>query len=360
MGFIAPIAGALASGVGAIGSGIASVGGSLLGGLGSIGGALGGASGLGSIASGVGSLLGGVLGGGTGGGGIGVPGTAGGTFGGGGGGLGGLGGLGRFLGDLIPVAAGLAKDESGSLDVQNVNVMTPEQANLLKIFSEQSAQQAGRKALPFAPGRTAGNVLGQAQLSNMIPRILGAFGDPRSFIGTPESAANTFETGIANPARTNFFEETAPRLRAGFGAVNAGSSSAFNRQVATQCKNLERDLAAQKALFLDNARRQRVENALGLTQAVGGLASQAFSQQSLEQAQRDREFAEFLRMQEAPGLSQLAGTPLQSTAFQAIAQRPQASPFAPLLENFGRRAGSGGLFGGGGSSPFNNLSSAFA
>ena len=306
MGFVAPVVSAIGSGLGAVGSAVASGVGALAGGVGSIVGSTAGA--LGSVGSAVastaGPLLKGILGSGVGGG-IGTPPIAGGS---GGGSAGGLGSLGQFLGDLIPTAAAFGVSESGDLDISNINVMTPEQAELLKTLSQKTLEAVKQP---------------QAPASALQRLAFGAAPGVVSDIGRP--LGEVFDASVADPARTGFVEELAPRLRAAFGAQNAGSSSAFNRQLARQAQQLESNLAAQRAGFMESARSSRLADILNL-QVLGG-------------AQRD------ISRFPTPALSALLGQPLQATQFQPVVQTPAPTPGAGALISQGGQ-GLGGLLGG--------------
>lgn len=305
MGFIAPVVSAIGSGLGAVGSAVAGGLGAVASGVGSVLGPAGVASGIGAVASQAGPLLQGILGGG--GGGIGAP-SVGGV--GGGAPASGLGQLGQFLGDLIPTAAAFGVGESGDLDISNINVMTPEQATLLKALSERTLEAIDRPQTPA---------------SSLQQLAFGAAPGAVSDIGRP--LGDVFEASVAQPARRAFTEELAPRLRASFGALGAGSSSAFNRQLARQARELESDLAAQRAGFTESARSARLADILNL-QVLGG-------------AQRD------IGRFPTPALAALLGQPLQATQFQPVVQTPAPQPGAgALISQFASGGGLGRTLGG--------------
>jgi len=287
---------------------------------------------------------------------------------------GGLSSIGSFLGNLLPVAAGLATDQSGQLDIENVNLMTPEQAEFLRVLSQQATAEVQRQPTPFGGQITAGPsqlqqqvfegaqfpTLGATLGSPILNQLFGRVGQNiDQFAQTPQQAAmqasGVFEQAVADPARRALMEQQLPALQEQFIGQDALRSSAFNRAFSQATTGLERDLAGQRAGFVDLRQQQALQNILGVGQlgqqqlqapgqqldALVRAALLGSEQRGITQAGLSGQQQEFMRLNQLPNpaLAGLLGAPLSASQFQPIAQQEGPSPFSGLLQGAGTQLG---------------------
>lgn len=251
---------------------------------------------------------------------------------------GGVGGLGGFLSNLIPVAAGLATDNSGQLDIENVNVMTPEQAELLRLFSLRAAYELQRDPVPFEGQLSAPATGLQRGVFSQLEQNLPSIAQSPQF--AQERALSTFETGVSEPARRNFFQNIVPQLQAQANQQNALSSSSLTKALAREGRSLEENLAGQRGLFVEDAIREAQRQQLDDLTKAAIIGEQ---QRSIEQQGIAAQLQEFLRLNQipSPALAAVSGSPLQASQFAPIVQQQGASPFTGLLSNAGQGIGRG-------------------
>lgn len=275
------------------------------------------------------------------------------------------------VGTIASVAGGLGG--GGDMEFQQVENLTPEQSELLGRFSLKGIEELERKTLPFPGQLTAPTTaLQQAAFRNAgstFGRMNGLQNDVYSNIQQylptilqgPEMAMRTFDQSVAGPARRGFAQELLPQITERF--VNTGTldSSGFNRTATRAAADLEKDLAGQRASYLQNAYQQMPANLtsmanLGQMQAqqqrsnLYDLLGIGTQQQQLAQSDIDRQFAEFIRTQQSPsvGFQAIQGSPLNVSAFDTLVQ-PGSSGISGLggLGSLLGSGGLGGLFGGG-------------
>lgn len=244
-------------------------------------------------------------------------------------------GLGATIGGAISPGEGFFGGGEPEAQQQRIESLTDDQKVLLSLATEQAIKeiQKGRpkfqKSTVVGPSKIQRQIFQQVE-KRVLPQIKRL----------PQQTRQLFEQQIADPARQQFLEETAPRLAQRFQNVNALSSSAFNRQAAQQARELEEGLARQAGALEFQARQEQLPRyltALGVGEA----------QRNLQQAQRTGELQQFIANQVAPppGLS-LVGNPLGVQAFQNLAYAPQPSGLNPLLGLLSQQA-VGSLFSGG-------------
>jgi hypothetical protein len=301
---------------------------------------------------------------------------------------GGLLGMGNFLSTLIPVAAGLATDQSGQLDVENINLMTPEQSEFLRVLSNAATAEIQKTPEAYQGQLTADpSTLQQAifDVAN-LPALQAAVGSPilqdlfgrvgqniNEFAPTPQQAAlqasGVFEQAVADPARRALMEQQLPALQEQFIGQDALRSSAFNRAFSQAVTGLERDLAGQRAGFVDARQQQALQNMLSVGQlgqqqlqspgtqldALVKAALLGSEQRNITQSGLTNQYQEFLRLNQLPNpvLAGLLGAPLSSSQFQPVAQQQGSGPFSGLLSGIGEQLGQS-IFGN------NSLGSIFA
>lgn len=261
----------------------------------------------------------------------------------------------------------------GDTTTQQVPVMTPEQQALLKRMSELAMQEIEKTPVPYEGQMVAGptqlqqgvfdrvsSSLGTGLPSNLQQMLFGGVSDRMGdFLRSPQEVAtqagNVFEQSVADPARKTFMEELAPQLQEQYIGQNSLRSSGFQRQLARQAGNLESNLAAQKAGYIDLADQRRLQDILGISQIAqqeGQIPSQQLAQlmqagvlgseqRSIEQQQLNAKLSEFLRLNQVPtpALAGVLGMPLGASAFQSVMQQDAPSPFSSLLGGVGKSLG---------------------
>ncbi len=280
-------------------------------------------------------------------------------------------GIGEIVSGAIGVASLFGGDgDDGQVQTQNVNTMTPEQAALLKRMSELTLEEIERRPEAYEGQITAGptqlqqsvfdrvlGTLGEGLPSPLQQQFFGGVGERMGdFIRSPQEVAQqaggVFEETIGDPSRRAFFEDVAPQLREEFIGQNALSSSGFQRQLAQQGSQLEQGLAAQKAGFIDEADKRRLQDILGISQVAfqeGQIPQQQLSQllqaaslgeqqRGIEQQDLSSQFSEFLRLNQVPtpALAGILGVPLTASAFQPVVSQQQSSPYGSVLSGLGQ------------------------
>ncbi|MFW9872325.1 MAG: hypothetical protein ACFFG0_04420 [Candidatus Thorarchaeota archaeon] len=264
-----------------------------------------------------------------------------------------LGGIGGILGGIGAVSGG---GDSGSTSVSQVEQLTPQQKELLDYLAIETKKELQRPTIPFAGQLTA-------PLSELQQQAISSLPELQQAISTPESALRAFTEAVEEPALRQFGQEIVPGIQARFNAIGAGSSSGLNRALASAGRELTKDLAAQKAGFLENAQQRRLSELFGLT-----TLTSTFGDLQRQQQQQDisAQFNEFLRTQQLPRAAfSIAGNPLAVQAYQPLIEsiQPAASPLSGLTSSLGYLLGQGntggGLFNFGGTTtaPLNTTSS---
>lgn len=111
---------------------------------------------------------------------------------------------------------------------------------------------------------------GQGGSDNAFGDIFGQF--------NPEQITDVFQRGVSEPAMRNFQQSIVPGIKESF--ADQGASSGLANSLATAGSNLQSDLGAQLAQFMQQARMQNQQN------RIGGLSSYLNQRPNLPYQQR--------------------------------------------------------------------------
>lgn len=131
-----------------------------------------------------------------------------------------------------------------------------------KSFSPLSAEQQNALSA-LLPGLVQGGVSGAQSQAGINQGIEAAL--PQLLAGlTPGGQEEIFQQAVADPALRNFEQSVLPQIQQAAQNAGAGSSSAFQRALATAGTNLAADLASQRASFGLSQQQQALQNLLGI------------------------------------------------------------------------------------------------
>jgi hypothetical protein len=242
-----------------------------------------------------------------------------------------------------------------SPSVQQVNNLTGQQSNLFNKLGDLLGQNLGQ-GVPAYPGQMtppASSLQNQAfGLSGDIMNQLPSYLQNLSSVTQPwnqAQAQNWWQTSVADPAMSQWKQQTVPNIMEQFSAYNAANSGPAQQALSQAGANLETGLAANRSNFLQQNQQQSIQNMLQGLQLGGNLGTQTTNlglqaggtQYGIQQAGDTAQYQEWLRTQpyNNPYLKYLEPFLTQQT-FSNVGMPGQQSGIGGMM------GGLGGLLGG--------------